>query len=84
MQITTPALFKSKKFGAALIAAIVSAVGAHFGWTLEQIAAASAPFYAFIGMQGLDDLGKSKAEIEAVFKPTVEGIDVINTINTPG
>lgn len=79
MQVSIPSLLQSKKFGAAALASILSFVGVREGLSIEQIALITAPLYAYIAGQGLADLGKSKAQIDAVFaKPKASSVNVTN------
>lgn len=62
MTIDPPSLLRSKKFGAAALASILSLVGLNYGLTLEQVGVVTAPLYVFIGAQGIADIGKEKAK----------------------
>ena len=70
MQIAIPPILESKKFKAAALASILSFLGLRYGWGVEGIAAVTAPLYAFIGAQGIADIGKERARAEAAAKPT--------------
>jgi hypothetical protein len=63
-------LFTSKKFLAAGIAAGVAFAASLFGVTSEQVMIIISPLLAFIGAQGIADIGKGKASVEA--KPGAE------------
>jgi len=54
-------LLKSKKFKAAIIAALISAFGNYFEVEPEAIYSTMAPFIGFIGFQGLADFKKHAA-----------------------
>lgn len=60
-----PALVKSKKFGAAVIASMISFFAVREGMGIEQVVMVTGPLYAFIGAQGIADHGKSRAILEA-------------------
>lgn len=66
-------LFSSKKFVAALVAALVAFIAAYFGFSPEKVMAVISPLLAYIGAQGIADLGKERAKIEA------ESFDVVET-----
>jgi len=63
MQVSVPTITPSKKFGAAALAAVLSGVGIKFGFAIEQIAIVTAPLYAYIGSQGLADIGKEREKV---------------------
>jgi hypothetical protein len=54
-------LLKSKKFISALLAAIIAFIAEMMGVPHDQVLLMVAPFLAYIGAQGLADLGKEKA-----------------------
>ncbi len=58
MQVSIPTLLQSKKFGAAVLASVLSFLGVREGLDVSQIALITAPLYAYIGGQGLADFGK--------------------------
>lgn len=70
MQVHAPSLFQSKKFGAAALAAVLSFFGLRYDMTVEQLAIVTGPLMLFIGAQGLADIGKEKAKVEAPAPPT--------------
>lgn len=55
-----PEVLRSKKFWAAVVAAIVAAVLQHYGWSAEKIALVTGPLVAYVLGQGLADLGKNR------------------------
>lgn len=58
-------LLNSKRFVAAVVAAIVAAGGKlELNWSTETVALVVAPFVAYIGSQAVADHGKEKARIE--------------------
>jgi hypothetical protein len=58
------AILKSKKFIAALIAGAVAFASEMFGMDSREILLMVSPFLAYIGAQGISDIGKEKAKIE--------------------
>lgn len=58
-------IFKSKKFLAA-IAGLIVAIAAHAGFDLSQedVLTILSPILAYIGGQGMADIGKEKAKID--------------------
>ena len=58
-----PSVLSSKKFWAAVVAAVVAAVLQHYGWPVEKIAlCVTGPLIAYVLGQGLADLGKERKE----------------------
>ena len=53
-----PQLLRSKKYGAALFASVLTFFAIREGFTVQQIGLLTAPFYAFILGQGIADHGK--------------------------
>ncbi len=51
-------ILASKKFRAAIIAAITAFIASYAGLPVEQVAIVVSPFLAFIGGQALADFGK--------------------------
>lgn len=51
-------MLQSKKFIAAVIAAIISFFSMRSGMAMEQIAMITGPLFIYIGAQGLADMGK--------------------------
>jgi hypothetical protein len=65
-------LWNSKKFAAALVVAIVAGFAFYFGLPEEKVLTVVSGLLAFIGVQGLADLGKGKALVEAAKEPPGE------------
>lgn len=61
----TPPILQSKKFLAAALASVISFLGIRFGLTGEQIAVVIGPLLTFVGFQGIADIGKERAKVEA-------------------
>jgi len=57
-------LAKSKKFIAAIAAAVLALVGFYLGLDVDQIAIITGPLMVYVGAQGLADIGKEKARVE--------------------
>ena len=57
-------LAKSKKFIAALAAAVLALVGFYLEMDANQIAIITGPLIVYVGAQGLADIGKEKAKVE--------------------
>lgn len=64
-----PQILRSKKFLAAALASVISFVGILQGLSHEQIAMVVGPLLTFVGFQGVADIGKERAKIEAT-RPT--------------
>ncbi len=62
MNINVPVMLTSKKFWAAAIAAVLSYFALSRDMTPQEVALITGPFYAYIGAQGLADLGKERKE----------------------
>ncbi len=62
-QLVLPDPLNSKKFRAALVAALVAGTTNYFDVDREAILLIIGPFLAFIGMQGIADIGKEKAKV---------------------
>tara|TARA_R110000851_G_scaffold120002_1_gene248061 strand:- start:4318 stop:4659 length:342 start_codon:yes stop_codon:yes gene_type:complete len=78
-----PPILESKKFLASVLASVISFLGMQRGMTSEQIAFVVGPIVAYIAMQGVADVGKSRAQIEAVFKPNATSVNVTNVQPSP-
>lgn len=63
-------IFQSKKSSMALIAALLAALGVHFGWSTEQIAVVLAPLVAYGPQEMLVDRMRSSRAAPA---PVAEG-----------
>tara|TARA_R110000851_G_scaffold268071_2_gene420717 strand:+ start:42395 stop:42655 length:261 start_codon:yes stop_codon:yes gene_type:complete len=61
----TPPILQSKKFLASALAALISFLGIREGFTSEQIALVVGPLMGFVAMQGVADIGKERAKVEA-------------------
>jgi len=61
-------MMQSKKFIAAVVAAIISFFSMRSGMTMEQIAMITGPLFVYIGAQGLADMGKEAAKPKAAKK----------------
>jgi hypothetical protein len=61
----TPEILQSKKFIAAALASLTSALCMRSGMSYEDTAFVVGPLIAFIGMQGVADIGKGRAKIAA-------------------
>lgn len=57
-------ILQSKKFVAAIIAAIAAGIASYLDMPVEQVTAIVSPFVAYIVGQGLADIGKEKAKVE--------------------
>lgn len=62
-------LLESKKFLASVLASLIAFLCLRFGLSQADTAFVVGPLIAFIGAQAFADIGKSRAELEAVFKP---------------
>lgn len=58
-------LLNSKKFLAAIAAAVLALIGFYLGMTVDQIAIITGPLMVYVGAQGLADFGKERAKTEA-------------------
>ena len=67
----TPPILQSKKFVASALAALISFLGIREGFTSEQIVLIVGPLMGFVAMQGVADIGKERAKVEADSKPIV-------------
>lgn len=61
----TPEILQSKKFIAAALASLISALCMRAGMAYEDTAFVVGPLLAFIGMQGVADIGKGRAQVAA-------------------
>lgn len=57
-------LLSSKKFLAAVAAAVLALIGFYLGMSTEQIAIITGPLMVYVGAQGLADFGKEKAKAQ--------------------
>ena len=57
-------MLRSKKFIAAILAAILALIGFYLGLATDQIAIITGPLMIYVGAQGLADIGKEKAKVE--------------------
>lgn len=57
-------MLNSKKFMAAIVAAVLALVGFYLGMTVDQIAIITGPLMVYVGAQGLADIGKEKAKVQ--------------------
>ena len=60
-----PPILESKKFLASVLASLISFLGVREGFSPEQILLVIGPLMGFVGMQGVADIGKEKAKVEA-------------------
>ena len=65
----TPPILQSKKFLASTLASLISFLGIREGFQPEQIALVVGPLLTFVAMQGVADIGKERAKVEAAAKP---------------
>ena len=68
MRTALPDMLGSKKFLAALAAAILAYMGVREGFSEAQIAFVVGPLVAYIGAQGLADIGKEAESIRQEHK----------------
>ena len=68
MQVPVPPILESKKFLASALASVIAFGGVRSGMQYEEIAFVIGPLLTFVGFQGLADIGKSKAVVEAEAK----------------
>jgi hypothetical protein len=56
------AILQSRKFQAAVLAALTAGIASYTGMTTDQVVVIISPFVAFIVGQGLADFGKEAAK----------------------
>lgn len=54
-----------KKFSAAVLASLLAGIGFLLGFSVEQVGIVVSPYGIFVVSQGVADIGKEKAKIEA-------------------
>jgi len=69
MEVQIPYLLRSKKFVASIAAALISFFAMRDGMTVDQIALIVGPLIAYVGAQGLADIGKERVKVESKTRP---------------
>lgn len=65
MQVEVPTILNSKKFLAAAIASVLAYLCVREGFEWDKVMQITGPLYLYIGGQGLADIGKERAKVEA-------------------
>lgn len=64
MQVQAPSLLVSKKFGASVLASVLSFFALRYGMPVEHVALVVGPLLLYVGAQGVADAGKERAFAE--------------------